>query len=177
MIVAVHGKCIGAGTAIVASCDLVVASTEASFALTEINVGVLGGVRHAQRLCGPFLAKRMFLTGEFVTDASTASRSLLLDVDAVAWSEDLLDIFGLGDERLPRIVASDEVIGTTTAFGAEVPVAGLIVPNDGKPTRPMPIIAFHGVMDPIGLALENFDGIASWHSASPLKSRVPHQRP
>jgi len=67
VIAAVHGKAIGAGVAIVASCDLVVASTDAQFALTEINVGVLGGVRHAQRLCGPFLAKRMFLTGEFVT--------------------------------------------------------------------------------------------------------------
>lgn len=66
VIAAVHGKVIGAGVAIVASCDLVVASTEASFALTEINVGVLGGVRHAQRLCGTHLAKRMFLTGEFV---------------------------------------------------------------------------------------------------------------
>jgi hypothetical protein len=32
-----------------------------------INVGVLGGVRHAQRLCGPFLAKRMFETGEYVS--------------------------------------------------------------------------------------------------------------
>ena len=66
VIAAVHGKAIGAGVAIVASCDLVVASTEASFALTEINVGVLGGVRHAQRLVGTFLAKRMFLTGEYV---------------------------------------------------------------------------------------------------------------
>ena len=67
VIAAVHGKVIGAGVAIVASCDLVIATTEASFALTEINVGVLGGVRHAQRLCGPFLAKRMFLTGAFVS--------------------------------------------------------------------------------------------------------------
>jgi enoyl-CoA hydratase len=66
VIAAVHGKVIGAGVAIVASCDLVIATTDASFALTEINVGVLGGVRHAQRLCGPFLAKRMFLTGAFV---------------------------------------------------------------------------------------------------------------
>jgi enoyl-CoA hydratase len=66
VIAAVHGKVIGAGVAIVASCDLVVASSETSFALTEINVGVLGGVRHAQRLCGNHLAKRMFLTGEFV---------------------------------------------------------------------------------------------------------------
>jgi enoyl-CoA hydratase len=67
VIAAVHGKAIGAGVPIVASCDLVVATTETSFALTEINVGVLGGVRHAQRLVGPFLAKRMFLTGEFVS--------------------------------------------------------------------------------------------------------------
>ncbi len=67
VIAAVHGKVIGAGVAIVASCDLVVASHECSFALTEINVGVLGGVRHAQRLCGAHLAKRMFLTGEYVT--------------------------------------------------------------------------------------------------------------
>jgi enoyl-CoA hydratase len=66
VIAAVHGKAIGAGVALVASCDLVVAADDASFALTEINVGVLGGVRHAQRFVGPFLAKRMFLTGDFV---------------------------------------------------------------------------------------------------------------
>ena len=68
------------------------------------------------------------LTGEFVTDASTASRSLLLDLDAGAWDERLLGLFGLEGERLPRIVGSDEVVGTTRAFGdREVPVAGLIV--------------------------------------------------
>lgn len=80
VIAAVHGKCIGAGVAIVASCDLVVASADASFALTEINVGVLGGVRHAQRLCGPFLAKRMFLTGEFVTAHEIYRRGGIEDV-------------------------------------------------------------------------------------------------
>jgi glycerol kinase len=67
------------------------------------------------------------MCGEFVTDSSTASRSLLLGIDDVAWDERLLDVFGLGDERLPRIVASDEVVGTTTVFGPELPVAGLIV--------------------------------------------------
>ncbi|MFB7107747.1 FGGY family carbohydrate kinase [Streptomyces sp. NPDC056291] len=67
------------------------------------------------------------LTGEFVTDASTASRSLVLDLDTAAWDEGLLDLFGLGGERLPRIAACDEVVGTTRAFGQEVPVAGLIV--------------------------------------------------
>jgi glycerol kinase len=67
------------------------------------------------------------MCGEFVTDSSTASRSLVLSVDDVAWDDDLLDLFGLGGERLPRIVASDEVVGTTTVFGPELTVAGLIV--------------------------------------------------
>lgn len=67
VIAAVDGPAIGAGVALVGSCDLVVASDNARFALTEINVGVLGGVKHAQRLLGPFKSKRMFLTGEYVS--------------------------------------------------------------------------------------------------------------
>ena len=86
VIAAVDGKAIGAGVALVASCDLVVASTEASFALTEINVGVLGGYRHAQRLCGPHLAKRMLLTGEFVAADEVFRRG---GIEAVVAPEEL----------------------------------------------------------------------------------------
>ncbi|MGH3638129.1 MAG: FGGY family carbohydrate kinase, partial [Mycobacterium sp.] len=39
------------------------------------------------------------LCGAFVTDVSTASRSLLLDLNTASWSEDLLELFGLGDEE------------------------------------------------------------------------------
>ena len=67
------------------------------------------------------------LTGEFVTDVTTASRSLVLDLDAVRWSDELLGIFGLEDEQLPRLVSNDEVVGTTSAFGGELPLAGLVV--------------------------------------------------
>ncbi len=71
------------------------------------------------------------LTGEFVTDTATASRSLLLDLDTVGWDDELLTLFGLDGEALPRLVRSDEVVGTTTAFGSggpePLPVAGLIV--------------------------------------------------
>ncbi len=84
VIAAVHGKCIGAGVVLVASCDLVVASDDASFALTEINVGVLGGVRHAQRLVGVHLAKRMFLTGEFVSANELYRRGAIEAVVPVA---------------------------------------------------------------------------------------------
>ena len=67
------------------------------------------------------------LTGEFVTDASTASRSLLMDIDSGNWDLELLSVFGLQDELLPRIAACDEYIGMTTAFGAPVPLHALMV--------------------------------------------------
>lgn len=67
------------------------------------------------------------LTGEFVTDASTASRSLVMDLDSVSWDQDLLGLFGLGDEKLPTILACDDIAGTTTAFGGAATVGGLIV--------------------------------------------------
>ena len=67
------------------------------------------------------------LCGAFVTDASTASRSLLTDLDSVTWDRELLGLFGLDVEDLPEIVPNDAIVGTTSAFGPAVPVAGLIV--------------------------------------------------
>jgi glycerol kinase len=67
------------------------------------------------------------LCGAFVTDASTASRSLLASLDDVAWSGELLDLFGLAAEPLPAIVPNDAIVGTTRVFGGELPVTGLIV--------------------------------------------------
>jgi glycerol kinase len=67
------------------------------------------------------------LTGAFVTDAATASRSLLTDLDTVDWDPELVALFGLSGERLPDIVANDRVVGSTDAFGPSAPVGGLIV--------------------------------------------------
>ncbi|MEV0093858.1 FGGY family carbohydrate kinase [Streptomyces sp. NPDC050738] len=67
------------------------------------------------------------LTGAFATDASTAGRTQLLDLDKAAWSPRALDLFGLGTERLPRVVDAAGPVGTTTAFGAEIPLTGLLV--------------------------------------------------
>ncbi|MGW5423693.1 FGGY family carbohydrate kinase [Streptomyces sp. NPDC003943] len=67
------------------------------------------------------------LTGAFVTDAATAGRTGLLDLDAVAWSDTALDVYGLGAERLPRVVDCDTPVGTTTAFGPPLPLTGLLV--------------------------------------------------
>ncbi|MDT5323924.1 MAG: glycerol kinase [Mycobacterium sp.] len=67
------------------------------------------------------------LCGEFVTDATTASRSLLVDLGSDRWSDELITMFGLDGERMPRIADNDEIIGSTSAFGGDVPVGGIIV--------------------------------------------------
>jgi glycerol kinase len=68
------------------------------------------------------------LCGAFVTDTSTASRSLLLDLDSATWSSDLAAVFGLADEALPDLVSCDQIVGATDSFGPKaLPVAGLIV--------------------------------------------------
>jgi enoyl-CoA hydratase len=64
VVAAVNGLALGAGAALVACCDVVVASETAVFALPEIDVGVLGGARHLQRLVGAWKAREMMLTGD-----------------------------------------------------------------------------------------------------------------
>src|ERR1700754_3241332 len=67
------------------------------------------------------------LCGAFVTDASTASRSLLTSLDTTQWDADLIGLFGLTDETLPESVDSDQIVGRTDVFGPTIPVTGLIV--------------------------------------------------
>jgi enoyl-CoA hydratase len=66
VIAAVNGLALGAGAALVACCDVIVASDTAAFSLPEIDVGVLGGARHLQRLVGVWKTREMMLTGERV---------------------------------------------------------------------------------------------------------------
>lgn len=68
------------------------------------------------------------LAGVFVTDAATASRTLLTDLDTMGWSAEAAAAFGIAVEDLPAIVACDEVVGETALFGDRaVPVVGLCV--------------------------------------------------
>ena len=67
------------------------------------------------------------LTGAFVTDVTTASRSLVLDLDTRRWSDEAVGLFGLAPSDLPQIVGCATPIGTTAAFGPSLPVTGLAV--------------------------------------------------
>ena len=70
------------------------------------------------------------LTGgrSFVTDVSNASRTLLFDINRLAWDEELLDLFKVPRAALPAVIPSSFVYGHTDPsafFGARVPVAGM----------------------------------------------------
>lgn len=63
---AINGPALGGGLALVASCDILIASENAVLGLPEIDVGLLGGGRHCQRLFGVYKARKMMYTGERV---------------------------------------------------------------------------------------------------------------
>ncbi|MDB5253932.1 MAG: putative 3-hydroxypropionyl-CoA dehydratase [Flaviaesturariibacter sp.] len=63
VVVAINGAALGSGLAMVASSDIIVASEKASLGLPEVDVGLLGGCRHAMRLFSHSRLRRMALTG------------------------------------------------------------------------------------------------------------------
>jgi glycerol kinase len=67
------------------------------------------------------------LAGRFVTDAATASRTLLLDLEQSEWSAEACELFELDPADQPEIVDCATVVGETDAFGPSLPVAGLAV--------------------------------------------------
>ena len=78
--------------------------------------------RHFDKLAKVLLPKddiRRRLTGDFVTEVSDASGTLLLDVVKRKWSKRLLGKLELDEQILPRVVESDEVTGTLTEEAAK----------------------------------------------------------
>lgn len=108
VIAAVNGMAIGAGLAIVACCDIVIASENATFSVPEIKAGVLGGSRHLQRLVGPQKTRRMFFTGESI-DAHEMYR--LGAVEQVTSPAELMPVA----MRLAQQIASMSPIGLRLA--------------------------------------------------------------
>ena len=62
--------------------------------------------------------------GVHVTDVSNASRTMLMNLETLAWDDEILGIMGVPKSMLPEIKASSEVYGTCVGDLAGVPVAG-----------------------------------------------------
>jgi enoyl-CoA hydratase/carnithine racemase len=69
VIVAINGAALGSGLAMCASADILVASEKGTLGMPEVDVGLLGGARHAMRLFSHSRLRRMALTGMRVDGA------------------------------------------------------------------------------------------------------------
>jgi glycerol kinase len=75
-----------------------------------------------------YLVARLTRGLHHVTDASNASRTLLYDLAAGAWSDELCALFRVPQDALPEVVPSYGVVGRTdpAAFlGLDLPIAGI----------------------------------------------------
>jgi glycerol kinase len=67
--------------------------------------------------------------GVLVTDVTNASRTMLMDIEKLSWSQEMLDTMGIPPAMLPEIRSSSEVYGHTDpggVLGARVPVSGIL---------------------------------------------------
>jgi enoyl-CoA hydratase len=101
---AINGPALGAGLAYAACCDILIASDNATFGTTEINVGLLGASAHLSMLVGRHKAREMFFTGETISAA---------------------DLYRLG--ALRAVVARDQLMPTAMelarSLAAKSPIA------------------------------------------------------
>ena len=67
------------------------------------------------------------LCGRHVTDASNAARTMLFNINAMRWDQELLDLFGVPASMLPEVVPSSRQVGVTheALFGHAIPIAGI----------------------------------------------------
>ena len=74
-----------------------------------------------------WLVHRLTRGRAHVTDPTNASRTMLYDIGALRWSDELLAEFGVPREILPEVRPSSGDFGTADAewFGAEIPIAGI----------------------------------------------------
>jgi enoyl-CoA hydratase len=69
VIATVHGFCLGGGIGLVGNADVVIASTDATFGLPEVDRGALGAATHLSRLVPQHLMRALYYTARTITAA------------------------------------------------------------------------------------------------------------
>lgn len=67
------------------------------------------------------------LTGRFVTDVTTASRTSLMNLERMGWDDTLCAMFGVPMECLPQIVSTTGDFGTIATANGSIPVTANVV--------------------------------------------------
>jgi enoyl-CoA hydratase len=80
VIAAVHGYCLGGGIGLVGNADIIVASTDATFGLPEVDRGALGAATHLARLVPQHRMRAMVYTSAVATAAELHAYGSVLRV-------------------------------------------------------------------------------------------------
>jgi enoyl-CoA hydratase len=80
VIAAVHGFCLGGGIGIAGNADIVIASSDATFGLPEVDRGALGAATHLSRLVPQHRMRALMYTGETATAEELHSYGSILRV-------------------------------------------------------------------------------------------------
>lgn len=105
---------------------------DAYFSATKIkwllnNVPEAKELLESGRLCAGTVDSYLIfkLTGEFATDYTNASRTMLFNIKTLGWDKELLDYFGIPESILPTVKSSTDIYGYTEILGKKIPVAGV----------------------------------------------------
>ncbi len=88
VIAACHGYVLGGGVGLAGSCDIILAATDTSFGLPEIDRGALGAASHLMRMFPIQKVRKMLFTGEPI-DAAEAHR-----LGALEWTGPRNELLG-----------------------------------------------------------------------------------
>jgi glycerol kinase len=103
-------------------------ATKIQWLLENVD-GLAQRAREGRALFGTIDAWLVFkLTGEYATEPSNASRTMLFDIRRGSWDAELLELFGVPARALPEVRPSIGSFGTTrpeSLHGHSVPVAGI----------------------------------------------------
>lgn len=93
----------------------------------QVWAGVAGG-RVAVGTVDSYLVARMSRGAHHITDPTNASRTLLYDIHAGAWSAELCSLFGVPIDALPIVVPSYGALARTdprSFLGLDLPITGI----------------------------------------------------
>ncbi len=97
--------------------------------LLENNKNVLEHYNNGDCLFGTidtFLLYKLSCGKSFYTDATNASRTMLYNINTLEWDNELLEIFDVKKEILPKVLSNNSLFGYFNYMGYEIPICSLI---------------------------------------------------
>ena len=72
-----------------------------------------------------YLIYRMTKGAKHVTDVTNASRTMLFNINTLAWDKDLLDLFDIPENILPQVCECAGDFGSVRVDGYDIPIRGI----------------------------------------------------